>query len=77
MHPYTFLYVRSYVCMYSWMMNAAMYFFFRACIDTWMHAYFYTAAFRMEKVKTAEPNLTRHENDINYCQMIIITSVII
>ena len=34
MHPYTFMYVRSYV-----FMNAVMYFVFRACMDPCMHAY--------------------------------------
>ena len=41
-----YVHVRSYVCM-----NAGMYFVFRACMDSCMHEYFYTAAFIMEKSK--------------------------
>ena len=36
-------------------MNAGMYIFFRACMDTRMHAYCYTEAFRMLKVKATVP----------------------
>ena len=59
-HPYTFMYVRNYVCM-----NAGMYFVFRACMDSCMHGYFYIAAFIMEKVKVTVPDLMCHENNIN------------